>query len=154
MSGTRALPTLDHVTLAGNTASGGGHAIQVHYGSVTAISTIISSSSSGSTCGFDNGGSLTSNNYNLSSDASCSLGAGDLVNQDMHFGAYGNHGGLMNTLRILTGSPAINFGNPADPAGRLDQRGMPIIGGRSDSGAFEYIPPSVWLPLVIRPMTY
>jgi hypothetical protein len=143
--------TLDHVTLSGNTASGGGHAIQAHYGSATAISTIISSSSSGSTCGFDNGGSLVTSGFNLSSDASCSLGAGDLVNQDMHFGAYGYYGGLTNTLRILTGSPAINFGNPADPAGRLDQRGMVIIGGRSDSGAFEFIPPILWLPIITRP---
>jgi hypothetical protein len=146
--------SLDHVTLSGNTASSGGYAIQAHYGSVTAISTIISSSSSGSTCGFDNGGSLTSNDFNLSSDTSCNLGSGDLVNQDMHFGDYGYYGGLMSTLRILTGSPAINFGNTADPADRLDQRGVAIIGGRSDSGAFEYIPPSVWLPLVVKPMTY
>jgi hypothetical protein len=146
--------TLDHVTLAGNTAGGGGFAIQARYGGVTAISTIISSSSSGSTCGFDNGGSLTSSNFNLSSDASCNLGSGDLVNQDMLFGAYGYYGGLTNTLRILTGSPAINFGNPVDSTGRLDQRGVSIIGGRSDSGAFEFIPPSLWLPIMVRPMTY
>ena len=59
----------------------------------------------------------------------------------------------MSTLSILTGSPAINFGNPADPADRLDQRGEPIVGGRSDSGSFEYYP-ILWLPLVVKPMTY
>ena len=63
--GFQGAATLDHVTLAGNTATGGGHAIQAHYGSVTAISTIISSSTTGSTCGFDNGGSLTSNDLQL-----------------------------------------------------------------------------------------
>jgi hypothetical protein len=146
--------TLDHVSMAGNTASGGGHAIQAHYGSMSVTSTIISSSSSGSTCGFDNGGSLISNNYNLSSDASCNLGVGDLVNQDMQFGTFGDHFGFTDTLPILKDSPAINFGNPADPANRLDQRSVPILGGRSDSGAFEFIPPSLWLPVIVRPMTY
>jgi hypothetical protein len=146
----RGVANLNHVTMADNTANSG-NAIYVNYGSITAVSSIFTDSTDGSVCTFNNGGSLTSSNYNLSSDASCNLGAGDLVNQNLHFGAFGYFGGLTPTQRILTGSPAINFGNPADALNRLDQRGIPIIGGRSDSGAFEFIPPIRWLPLVFRP---
>jgi hypothetical protein len=140
---------LDHVTLAGNTANEG-NAVYMRYGNLTAISSILSDGT-GDACAYINGGSLTTNGFNLGSDASCSLGAGDLVNQDLHFGAFGYFGGLTPTQQILTGSPAINFGNPADALDRLDQRGIPIIGGRSDSGAFEFIPPSLWLPLINKP---
>jgi len=81
----------------------------------------------------------------------------DLVNTNPQFGTFGDHGGFTFTLPILPNSPAIDQGKPGDPAGRLDQRGVPILDGDgngsllSDIGSYEFIPPSIWLPLVVRP---
>ena len=143
--GYRGIANLDHVTLAENTANSG-NALFANYGSLTAISSIISDNADGNVCNFDNGGALTTNGYNLGSDSSCNLDVNDQVDvTDMHFGSFGDHGGLTQTLSILRGSPVIDYGNPTDPAGRLDQRGIALYDGDwngsalSDSGAFEYI---------------
>jgi hypothetical protein len=143
--GYRGIANLNHVTLAENT-SNNGNAIFANYGNMTVVSSILSDDTEGDVCGFSNGGSLTTSSSNLGSDSSCNLDVNDQVDvTDMHFGTFGNHGGLTQTLSILRGSPAIDYGNPADPAGRLDQRGTALYDGNwdgsvlSDSGAFEYI---------------
>ncbi len=143
---------LDHVSFASNTASSPyGHAIYAGNDSQTTVTnTILSSSYGTGTCYTEVYATWTSYGYNINSDNSCQLsGMGDWANTDPMLGALGDYGGLTRTLPLLPGSPAINMGDPADPAGRLDQRGIGIIGGRSDIGAFEYVP-TLWLPLIGR----
>ena len=91
---------------------------------------------------------LSSRGYNLSSDNTCNLnGPGDLNNTDPMLGTLGYNGGPTQTIPLLSGSPAIDAGNPSgctDDRGNLlttDQRGMPRpdpgdIGG-CDMGAYE-----------------
>ncbi len=154
--------SLNHVTFSGNNASATGKAIYAGTNStISTVSSIFSSAVAGQTCKIEPTASWTTSFYNLSSDTSCNLIAGfDLINTIPLFGTFGDHGGPTFTLPLLRQSPAIDHGKPGDPAGRLDQRGVPIMDGDgngsllSDIGAFEYIPPSLWLPVVIRPMTY
>ena len=77
-------------------------------------------------------GSVPSHGYNPSSDGSCeSYEPGDLHNVNPLLGPLQNNGGPTQTNALLTGSPAIDAGNPAgctDGNGHLlgiDQRGMP-----------------------------
>ena len=68
--------------------------------------------------------------FSLSSDNSCNLnGPGDLNNVNPKLGTLGNYGGPTPTIPLLSGSPAIDAGNPSgctDYQGHLlttDQRG-------------------------------
>jgi len=77
-------------------------------------------------------GPITSDGYNLSDDSSCNFhNIGDRNNIDPKLGTLGNYGGPTQTIRLLSGSPAIDAGNPSgctDGQGHLlktDQRGMP-----------------------------
>ena len=91
---------------------------------------------------------MTSNGYNLSSDGTCNFNStGDLNNTDPKLGQLGNHGGPTQTIPLLSGSPAIDAGNPngcTDGHGHLlktDQRGKPRPDkedtGGCDMGAYE-----------------
>jgi hypothetical protein len=93
-------------------------------------------------------GTMTSNGYNLSSDGTCNFDkTGDLNNTDPKLGQLGNHGGPTQTIPLLSGSPAIDAGNPGgctDGQGHLlktDQRGKPRPdkedSGGCDMGAYE-----------------
>jgi len=74
-------------------------------------------------------------------------GPGDLNNTDPLLGSLQNNGGPTQTMALLSGSPAIDAGNPAgctDGLGHLlktDQRGMPRPDpedkGGCDMGAYE-----------------
>ena len=114
--------TLNHTILAGNTANGA----LLNYG--TNSSTLPP---------------LHSNGYNLSDDAPSGLtGSGDIVNSTtVNLGALGDNGGLTQTIALLSGSAAINAGDPAfAPPPSTDQRGTGysrVQGGRIDIGAFE-----------------
>jgi hypothetical protein len=68
-------------------------------------------------------GSFVSEGYNLSSDATCPLGAaGDVANTDPLLAALGDNGGPTETHLPLFGSPVVDTGTPLDcPA--TDQRG-------------------------------
>jgi hypothetical protein len=56
---------------------------------------------------------VTSDGYNLSSDNTCNLGGpGDLNNANPQLGPLQNNGGTTQTMALLTGSPAIDAGNP------------------------------------------
>jgi hypothetical protein len=91
---------------------------------------------------------MTSNGYNLSSDSSCNFnGPGDLNNTGPLLGPLQNNGGPTKTQALLSGSPAIDAGNPSgctDGLGNMlttDQRGMPRPDtedtGGCDMGAYE-----------------
>jgi hypothetical protein len=84
----------------------------------------------------------------LSSDNTCNFdGPGDLNNTDPKLGPVGDYGGPTKTIRLLSGSPAIDAGNPqgcTDGKGKLlkiDQRGKPRPDhedtGGCDMGAYE-----------------
>jgi len=96
----------------------------------------------------DNCYGTTSLGYNLSSDDTCNFnGPGDLNNTDPKLGGLGYNGGPTQTFPLLSGSPAIDGGNPngcTDSNGNLlatDQRGYPRPGkwdtGACDMGAYE-----------------
>ena len=138
--------SINNSTISGNSASsrygksyGGG----IFY-SATLQNSIVTNSSSGGNCS----GTITSNGYNLSSDGTCNFnGPGDLNNTDPKLGTLGNYGGPTQTIPLLSGSPAIDAGNPkgcTDGNGHLvktDQRGKPRPdredAGGCDMGAFE-----------------
>lgn len=74
----------------------------------------------------------------------------DLVANPL-LGPLGNNGGETDTMALLSGSPAINAGDPGQcPA--TDQRGLPRpqLGG-CDIGAFEVQPSPVPPPVALKP---
>jgi PD-(D/E)XK nuclease superfamily len=94
-------------------------------------------------------GTYASSDYNLRStdDAGC-IGfteTHDLVDANPMLGTLGDNGGPTPTIALLTGSPAIDAGNPDSPLDGLfptcpttDQRGVSRLGpNRCDIGAFE-----------------
>jgi hypothetical protein len=125
--------SINSTTISGNSIEsccyGGG--IDTSVGSVKLRNSIVANNSpSGGNC-FDNG-SITSKGYNLSSDRTCDFnGPGDMNNTNPLLGTLGNNGGPTQTIPLLSGSPAIDAGNPSgctDGSGHVlktDQRGMP-----------------------------
>jgi hypothetical protein len=94
------------------------------------------------------GAGIGSNGYNLSSDNTCNFNnIGDLNNTDPKLGPLQSNGGPTPTQALLSGSPAIDAGNPngcTDNNGHLlntDQRGKPRPDkedtGGCDMGAYE-----------------
>ena len=91
---------------------------------------------------------MISNGYNLSSDDTCNFNSsGDLNSTAPLLGPLQYNGGPTQTFALLTGSPAIEAGNPGgctDNLGHLlktDQRGQPrpdkLDKGGCNMGAFE-----------------
>jgi|ERR1700674_474476 len=135
--------TINNSTLSGNRAlgphpEGGGIG-----GTATLQNSIVANNQAGN-CN----GTITSNGYNLSSDGTCNFNnTGDLNNTDPKLGQLGNYGGPTQTMPLLSGSPAIDVGNPSgctDGNGHLlktDQRGKPRPDkedtGGCDMGAYE-----------------
>ena len=140
---------ISNSTLSGNSAEGGSQ--YAHGGNIynsSAYTVIQNSIVANSTAGRNCFGGMNSHGYNLSSDSSCSFnGPGDLNNTDPKLGPLQNNGGPTQTQALLSGSPAIDAGNPAgctDGRGHLlatDQRGMPRPdpedSGGCDMGAYE-----------------
>jgi hypothetical protein len=142
--------TTSNSTFSGNsaatgTASGVGGSIYNYFeGTAILQNSIVANSPSGGNCS----GTMTSNGYNLSNDNTCNFNnSGDLNNTDPKLGQLGNYGGLTQTIPLLSGSPAIDAGNPngcTDSQGHLlktDQRGKPRPDkedtGGCDMGAYE-----------------
>jgi len=136
--------TINNSTLSGNSTGSRGRAIETSGAIVTFQNSIVANSSSLGNCI----GTMTSKGYNLSSDTTCNFsGPGDLNNTNPRLGTLGNYGGPTQTIPLLSGSPAIDAGNPngcADGNGHLlktDQRGAPRPDkedtGGCDMGAFE-----------------
>lgn len=116
---------IDSSTIAGNSATATGG---ICGGVNTAITNSIVADNVGGNCYLP----IVSRGYNLSSDATCPFtGPGDLNSTDPKLGSYGAYGGPTETIPLLSGSPAIDAGNPngcTDNRGLLlktDQRGMP-----------------------------
>ena len=133
--------TINNSTLSWNSADncegvGEGGGI---YGKVTVTlqNTIVANSPNGGNCS----GTMTSKGYNLSSDNTCNFnGTGDLNNTDPLLGLLQNNGGPTQTQALLSGSPAIDAGNPkgcTDGNNHLlktDQRGKPRPDKEDTSG--------------------
>ena len=137
--------TINNSTLSGNVtrnSSGGGGISNV--GTATLQNSIVANNTSGGNCS----GTMTSNGYNLSSDGTCTFSnTGDLNSAHPKLGTLGNYGGPTQTIPLLSGSPAIDAGNPngcTNSNGHLlktDQRGQPRPdkedSGGCDMGAYE-----------------
>jgi len=161
--------TLNNSTLTGNSATLGG-GIDNASGTVGVFSSTFSSNSAGKGANIltsggratvqnsimanspreaNCSGAITSNGYNMSSDGTCAFyNSGDRNNTDPLLGALGNYGGPTQTIPLLSGSPAIDAGNPSgctDGQGHLlktDQRGQPRPDKKEDTtgcdmGAYE-----------------
>jgi hypothetical protein len=134
--------TINNGTLSGNGATSGGGIYNP--GAATLQNSIVANSPSGGNCS----GSVISHGYNLSGDGTCDFdGTGDLNNTDPLLGPLQNNGGPTQTMALLSGSPAIDSGNPSgctDGQGHLlktDQRGAPRPDTEDtagcDRGAYE-----------------
>jgi len=134
--------TLTHSTMSDNAANrnGGG---MITYATLEIGHTILSAGVSGANI-FNNGGTVTSLGYNLSSDNGGGFltANGDQINTDPLLGPLQDNGGLTFTHEPLTGSPAINAGDPNfTPPPLFDQRGYPrVFSGRIDIGSLEVQP--------------
>ncbi|MBK8027355.1 MAG: hypothetical protein IPK19_39665 [Chloroflexi bacterium] len=135
--------TLSSTTMFGNLASNSGGGIK---GDVTLANTLVAGNSSVNTGSDDISGAVTSQGYNLvgNSTGATGLGATDLKDAaaiPLTLGPLANNGGPTQTIALITGSTAINGGDPAYgglPA--YDQRGVGfprVRGGRIDIGAYE-----------------
>jgi hypothetical protein len=156
--------TINNSTITGNSATEGG-GIDNRYGILTISNSTVSGNRSYSGGGIfgvatlqnsivaDNGyggdcHGTVSSIFSLSSDNTCDLdGPGDLNNTDPKLGTLGYYGGPTQTIPLLSGSWAIDAGNPSgctDQKGYLlktDQRGLPRPDkedkGGCDMGAYE-----------------
>jgi hypothetical protein len=134
--------TINNSTITNNSAHLGG-GISSSFGVVVVQNSVIAYNTSGGDCS----GSIVSNGFNIGSDASCNFtSTGDLKNTDPKLGPTQYNGGQTQTRALLSGSPAIDAGNPngcTDGQGRpliTDQRGAPRPDQedlRCDMGAYE-----------------
>jgi len=126
---------LTNSTFSGNSAGFGGGIYNL--GTVQVGDTILNMSAISSS------GAVTSLGYNLSSDDGGGLltGPGDQTNTDPLLGPLQNNGGPTFTHELLSGSPAIDTGDPGfTPPPFFDQRGSGfnrVVNGRVDIGSFE-----------------
>ena len=147
--------TLNSSTLSSNTASGGfgfgGGGIDNGYGgTVTSQNSILAgNTASAGVPGPDCTGPISSSGFNLvgnTSDCVFTSGNGDLTNFDPNLGELIGPSGALKYRPLLSGSPAIDAGNPAgcrDENGDLlatDQRGVTRV-GTCDIGAYEFTTP-------------
>jgi Chlamydia polymorphic membrane protein (Chlamydia_PMP) repeat len=143
--------TITNSTLSGNSAAfgyGGGIYNEGVSGSATLTisNTILNAGASGENI-YNSSGTVTSHGYNLSSDdASAFLNqSGDQNSTDPMLGPLQDNGGPTFTHELLSGSPAIDAGDPNfTPSPDYDQRGPDfdrVVNGRIDIGAFEVEPP-------------
>ncbi|MFZ1221568.1 MAG: choice-of-anchor Q domain-containing protein [Chthoniobacterales bacterium] len=137
--------TITHSTVCDNQANGNGDNIG-NYGALRIGNTILKVGTSGRNIVNTSPGTITSFGYNLSSDGGAGFlnAAGDHINVNPMLGPLQNNGGPTFTHALLSGSPAINAGDPAfSPPPTFDQRGPGyprVSGGRIDVGSFELQP--------------
>ena len=139
---------LTNSTISGNSAgsAGGIYYEQGQYPYTSEISnTIFNAGALGENI-VNNGATVTSHGYNLSSDDGGGLliGPGDQINTDPLLGPLRNHSGPTLTHVPMRGSPAIDAGDPNfTPPPDHDQRGacfLRVFGGRIDVGSVETQP--------------
>ena len=166
--------TIVNSTISGNSAEGVGGGIHNYNGGVQLANTTISGNSAGSGGGIynvageiggtieisntilnagalgenivNNGGTVTSHGYNISSDDGGGLltGPGDQINTDPLLGPLQDNGGLTLTHLPMPASPAIDAGDPNFTRPPYhDQRGAcfyRVFGRRIDVGSVETQP--------------
>ena len=146
---------LTNSTISGNSAgsAGGIYYVQGQYPYTNEISnTIFNAGALGENI-VNNGATVTSHGYNISSDDGGGLliGPGDQINTDPLLGPLRDHGGPTLTHMLMRGSPAIDAGDPSfTPPPDHDQRGacfLRVFGGRIDVGSVETQP----RPLCVTP---
>ena len=116
--------TIGNSTISGNSAGSGG-GIYKSQGNLAISNTILNAGASGENI-FNNGGTVTSHGYNISSDNGGGYlnGPGDQINTDPLLGPLQDNGGPTLTHMPLPGSPAIDTGDPNfTPPPFHDQRG-------------------------------
>jgi predicted outer membrane repeat protein len=139
-----------------NTVSGCAGGIHNNASTVTIANTILAGNlvGAGASCADAQcRGGFTSSGHNLRTavDANCTgfTATGDVVNANPLLGELGSNGGPTQTIPLLSGSPAIDAGDPSVPVNtgfprcpQTDQRGLPRGGdaGTCDIGAFEVQP--------------
>ena len=130
---------MNNTTVSNNTGPGGG--IYNNGGTVTLKNSIVAKNNAGTV---DCGGTIGTAGYNLIGNTSgCSFTptTGDIINQDPLLSPLV---GLFKYHTLLSGSPAIDAGNPAVPGSggnaclAIDQRGVARPQGSTcDMGAYE-----------------
>jgi hypothetical protein len=135
-------------TISGNSAGSGGGVYNVpdQFGAarIETGNTIFDAGASGENI-FNDGGTVTSHGYNLSSDdgGGYLIGPGDQINTDPLLGPLQDNGGPTLTHAPLPGSPAIDAGDPNfTPPPFRDQRGPCFhrVFRRIDVGSVETQP--------------
>ena len=143
--------TVNNSTLSGNSAGYGGGIFNEGHSFESATleigDTIFKTGSSGANI-YNQEGTVTSLGYNLSNDDGDGFltATGDQINTDPLLGPLQDNGGPTFTHQLLSGSPAIDAGDPNfnpnsfNPPMVYDQRGTGfnrVVNGRIDIGAFE-----------------
>jgi hypothetical protein len=128
-------------TISGNSATNGG-AICNDAAPLEIANSILNAGDVGENI-FNDGGTITSLGYNLSSDNGGGYlsGPGDQTNTNPILGPLQDNGGPTQTHRPYPQSPAIDAGDPSfTPPPLYDQRGTGfdrVVNGRIDIGSFE-----------------
>jgi predicted outer membrane repeat protein len=133
---------LTNSTIANNTAGTNGSGIYKLGGTAEFRNMIVANNTGSPNCFFAT--PVTTLGNNLATDGSCAFsGPNDRNGADAKLGPLANNGGPTKTHALLSGSPAIDFGNP-DGCPATDQRGVtrPQDGDGNppascDIGAFE-----------------
>ena len=147
--GTGVSTTINNSTFTGNSAGSGGGVFNI-FGSVTLNNTIIVGNSGGAAREDCFGSGITSLGHNLVGiGTGCPTGGTDDVTASLSsakLAALADNGGTTETHALLSGSPAIDAGNPATPGSggnaceSADQRGTSRLQGAAcDIGAFEFV---------------
>ena len=142
--------TINASTLSGNSAPDGygGGIFNISVGGpapLNILDTILNAGPSGANI-YNDGGTVTSYGYNLSSDNGGGFlnATGDRINKDPKLGPLANYGGPTLTMLPLPDSPAIDAGDDSVTNSlATDQRGYPrLSGAHVDIGAVE----AQWAP--------
>ncbi|MCL4559124.1 MAG: right-handed parallel beta-helix repeat-containing protein [Chloroflexi bacterium] len=150
--------TCNHCTVANNISTRSIYPSQIYAeggAKISLTNTLVVGT--GNLCAQATAGILVSLGHNMANGATCNLSAaGDLLTMTPDLGELVDNGGPTQTMALLLGSPAIDG---ADNSGPLaDQRGISRMDGdldgvvKPDIGAYEYVPPPVYLylPFVIQ----
>ena len=127
-------------TMSNNSAFSGGGILNL--GTMEIGNTILKTGASGGNI-LNQSGTVTSLGYSLSNDDGGGFltGPGDQINTDPLLGPLQDNGGSTFTHELLSGSPAIDAGDPNfTPPPFFDQRGPGfdrVVNGRIDIGSFE-----------------
>lgn len=137
--------TLDHATVAENNADEGG-GLYVETAAMNTVAHTIFGDNTAATAGPDCLGQLFAPVYSLIEDTNgcliTGMAMGNLLNADPVLGPLQLNGRPTETHALLSGSPAVDAGDPtfmAPPGPDADQRGAARVEGpRIDIGAFEF----------------